>query len=423
MKLTDGKGGTIAKAEAPAKGQRLIADEHRDAPRGFCLRVTAAGGKAFVLRYRIDGAERRKTIGQWPTWSVEAARIEARKLAVQIDGGDDPLEEKRKRRAEPTVADLAEEWLDRQASGLKSAATVRSLVKTDILPALGKLKVTDVRRRDVIDMVEAKAETAPRSAGQLLIYARRMLTYAADREIIPFNPAADLKPASITVKGQRDPLRQNKRERVLDADEIRALWANAETCGMHRMTALALKMILVTGQRPGEVAGMHADEINGRVWTIPSARRGKTETAHAVHLTDTALEILDAAAEARRHRAGHIFQARRGEPLERSTLTKSVPKYTEALGNKADPTDGHWRPHDLRRTMRTGLSACGFSRDVAKIVTGHVIPGVDGIYDRHHYRPERKAALEAWEHRLGAILEGRDPDAADGNVIPLEAAR
>src|SRR6056297_3328688 len=99
-KLTDGNRGTIAKAELPGKGQRLVFDDHRDAPRGFGLRITAAGGKAFILKYTFDGRERRKTIGDWPTWSLEAARAEARDLSQQIAKGTDPLEEKRRRKAE-----------------------------------------------------------------------------------------------------------------------------------------------------------------------------------------------------------------------------------------------------------------------------------------------------------------------------------
>lgn len=90
-KLTDGNRGTIAKADPPASGPRFIFDDHRDAPRGFGLRITAAGGKAFILKYSVDGRERRKVIGQWPTWTLEAARAEARELARGIDKGDDPL--------------------------------------------------------------------------------------------------------------------------------------------------------------------------------------------------------------------------------------------------------------------------------------------------------------------------------------------
>ncbi len=431
-KLTDGKSGTIAKAEAPAKGQRFIWDDHRDAPRGFALRITAAGGKAFVLQYAVEGKQRRKVIGAWPTWTLEAARAEARDLAQRIDRGDDPLEAKRRRKAEPTMAHLAAEWLDKQ-TGLRSFGTIRGLVNNDIVPTLGDLKVTDVRRRHVLDMVEAKAERTPRSAAQLLIYTRKIFSYASDREIIPANPVADLKPTSVTVKGQRNPLKANPRARVLNHDEIRALWTNVETCGLHRLTALCLKLVLVTGQRPGEVAGLREDEISGRWWTIPASRRGKTGTEQAVYLTDTALKIVaEAKAELERlHKrrkepwSGFIFEVKPGAPITNSALSRAVSRQGKILGNMGE-TDGRvqWRPHDLRRTMRTELSACRVRPDVAEIVTGHVIPGVRGVYDRHDFKDERQAALEAWDARLSRILAGQDPNAARGDsVVNLVGAR
>lgn len=427
--LKDGRAGTIARAEAPAKGQRLIFDEHRDAPRGFALRITAAGGKAFVLRYRIDGRERRKTIGAWPTWSVEAARDEARRLLVEIDRGHDPLEAKRRRKAEPTVAELAEEWLNKHAAGLTSEKAIRGFMANHVLPAIGALKVTDVRRRDVIEIIEGVAETRPRAAAQTLLYARRLFDYAADRDVIGANPLAGLKPSSIAVKGKRDPLKATARGRVLDPDEIRALWQNAEATGLRRLTALALKLVLVTGQRPGEVAGMHEREIDGRLWTIPAARRGKTETAHTVHLTDLALGLLsEARAElGRLHMrrkgalSGHLFEAAPGAPITSAALARAVEREHVALGAKIDPQWGRWTPHDLRRTMRTGLSACRVRPDIAELVIGHTKRGIVATYDLHGFEAERRAALVAWEARLVAIIDGRDPDAEADNVVRMEA--
>ncbi len=429
-KLTDGNRGTIAKAELPAKGQRLIFDDHRDAPRGFGLRITAAGGKAFILKYTIDGRERRKTIGDWPTWSVEAARAEARDLVRNIGQGKDPLEAKRRRREEPMLKELAGEWLDKHASGLASERAIRGYINNDLVPAIGNMKVSDIRRRDVIEVIEAKAEKTPRAAAQVLLYARRLMDYATDRDYIPANPLAGLKPSSITVKGRRDPLKAKVRARVLDHDEIRALWANAETCGLHMLTALCLKLVLVTGQRPGEVAGMHEDEISGRWWTIPAGRRGKTDTAHTVYLSDTALQIVaDAKAEIGRLSkrrdepwSGFIFEARPGRPITNAALCRAVDRNHVALGAKAVQPWGRWTPHDLRRTMRTGLSACRVRPDIAELTIGHVKSGIIAVYDQHSFDVERQAAWEAWAARLSQILAGQDPDAAQAdNVVKLEA--
>lgn len=417
-KLSDGNAGTIAKAEPPAQGKSFIYDDHRNAPRGFGLKITAAGGKSFILRYTVDGRQRLKVIGDWPTWSLEAARAEAQDLLRGINRGTDPLEEKRKRREEPTVAELAVEWLDRHATGLKSEKAIRAYINNDVVPDIGTMKVSDVRRRHVIEVIETKAETAPRSAAHVLLYAKRMFDYAADRDYIPANPLAGLKPSSITVKGKRTPLAPVSRARVLDNDEIAALWTKAETIGLHRLTALCLKMILTTGQRPGEVAGMHVDEIAGRVWTIPAARRGKTETAHTVYLTDTALTIIaEAKAEiarlARRRDdppTGHVFEASPGRPVTSAALCRAVDREHKALGAKDVPPWGRWAPHDLRRTMRTGLSAARVRPDIAELTIGHTKRGIVAVYDQHGFEAERKAALEAWEARLLRIVTGQNPD-------------
>ncbi|MBB1492005.1 tyrosine-type recombinase/integrase [Paracoccus sp. MC1854] len=405
---------SIPKIEVPAAGKTFIFDDHRDAPRGFALKVTAAGSRVFVLRYTIDGRQRLKTIGEWPTWSLDAARKEAHTLLRGIGQGRDPLEEKRRRRSEPTVADLADEWLRKHASGLKSETDIRRYILSDLVPALGRLKVSDVGRRDVIEVVEKKAEQAPRAAAQLLLYAKRLLEYATDRNIIPLNPVAGLKPSAIKVSGRRDPLKTTVRDRVLDQDEVRAFWKGIESSNLHKLTALALKMILVTGQRPGEVAAMRWDEIEGEVWTIPAQRRGKTETAHTVHMTATALAILAAARMeverlSRRRRtteAVYVFETRPGKPLTVAALDRAV-----ARGREGE----RWTPHDLRRTMRTGLSACKVRPDIAELTIGHTKRGIVAVYDRHGFEAERREALEAWETWLLQMV--------NDNVVSLAGKR
>lgn len=419
----------LDQVEPPEAGQRFYFDNHRDAPRGFGLRVTKAGGRAFILQYTVEGRQRRKTIGDYPTWTLEAARATARELVQRIAKGSDPLEEKRRRRAEPLVKDLATDWLEKAATGLKSEKAIRGYVLNDIVPAIGNMKVTDVRRRDVIELVEAKAATAPRAAAQVLLYARRLMDHATNRDLIPANPLAGLKPGSIQVKGKRAPLKAVVRARILDHDEIRSLWSNAEACGVHRLTALALKLVLVTGQRPGEVAGMHADEINARWWTIPASRRGKTDSAHSVYLTDASLRIIAAAKEERdrlSHRrrerpSGHVFEAWPGRPVNNAALARAVERSRKTICNRDAEIWGHWTPHDLRRTMRTGLSACKVRPDIAELTIGHTKRGIVAVYDQHGFEAERRAALEAWERRLMLIVAGRDPDALDGgNAKALE---
>mgnify|MGYP001226993304 CR=1 FL=1 len=375
---------------------------------GLCLIVQPTGAKSWTLRYRAGGKQRRLKLGSYPAMSLSEARGKAREAQAGVVDGLDPAQAKIERKAAPTVGELAATWLDAHATGLKSEVAIRGYMNNDLVPALGHFKVAAIRRAHVIEVIEAKAAKTPRAAAQLLTYARLLFDYATDRDMIPANPLAGLRPASIKVKGKRDPLKAVKRARVLDAEEVAAFWRNVETCGMHRLSALALKMILLTGQRPGEVAGMHVDEINGRVWTIPKARRGKTETAHDVYLTDTALRLIhDAKAEVERLQkrrnaapSGHIFEASPGAAVTNAALWRAVQRHADTLGNKVAEEWGHWTPHDLRRTMRTGLSACEVLPHVAELTIGHIPQGILAVYDHHGFEVERQAALEAWESRL-----------------------
>ncbi len=96
------------------------------------------------------------------TWTLKSARLEAQDLTRQISKGADPLEAKRRRKGEPTVSELAAEWLDAPAAGLRSESADRRMIGGDLVNAIDALKVTDARRLDFIEIMEAKALTAPR---------------------------------------------------------------------------------------------------------------------------------------------------------------------------------------------------------------------------------------------------------------------
>ncbi|WP_440996269.1 tyrosine-type recombinase/integrase [Arhodomonas sp. SL1] len=396
----------IRKMTPPARGRRLVFDEHRDAPKGFGLRVTAVGKVAFVLRYLTSGGkDRLLTVGEYPTWSLAAARKRAAELRREIDSGADILEQRREERAEPTVTDVSE-WFLQTKRDRKSYRDIEGAVLGHIVRALGRKRMREVRRRDVIVLIERLAAGHPRQAGRVLVYAKQLFEYAEDREIIEASPIATLKSSKIGPG-----LTARRRARVLHDDEIRAFWQGVETCGMHRLTALALKLVLVTGQRPGEVAGMRWDELDGRLWTIPAERRGKTDTAHVVPLTDTALALLEAARDEverlshRYPRTGeYVFEARPGSALTNLAISRAASRYADALGNRDAETWGHWTPHDLRRTCRTGLAAIGVDEVVAEVTIGHTRKGIAAVYDLHRYDREKRAALAAWERRLLQVV-------------------
>lgn len=409
----------ISEIDAPAKRHALIFDQHSDAPRGFGVKMAPSGRITFVLRYFAAGEDRLMRIGDYPTWPLKAAREEAAQQRQKVDTGVDILEQRRAARREHTVADAVARFCT-TTDKLRSGKHVRSALERYFVASLGKRKLRKVRRAEIIEVLEGVAAEHPRTAGLLLGYVKRFFAWAEDREIIDANPAASLKPKRIG-----EGLLPRSRGRVLSDAEIKAFWSNVESCGMHRMTALALKLVLITGQRPGEVAGMRWEEIDGAAWTIPASRRGKTDTEHHVPLPETALEILEQAkAEAarlgRRRKkkpAGAVFEAVPGQALTAAAISRAVPRYAEALGNqKVDPW-GCWRPHDLRRTVRTGLAASGISDAIGEEVVGHVKKGILGVYNVYAYADEKRRALEVWERRLLRIV--KPSEAVDDNVLEL----
>lgn len=410
----------IKNVEPPAKGRRLIADQHRDAPRGFTLKVAKSGAKVFVLRYRAGGRDREVTIGEYGTWNLKAARLQAHEVRRQIDAGMDPLAERARADSEPTAADAVEQYCKRHADRQTNGHKVRRVLEMHFVSKLRHTKLHEIRRRDVIKLVEGLAATYPRQAAMLLTYIKLVFAWAEDREIIEANPVATLKPHKIDPRMKATP-----RRRVLTDDEITAFWNGVDESPLHRLTGIALKLVLLTGQRPGEVAGMRWDEIEGDVWIIPASRRGKTDTSHVVPLTGTALDLLAEARDEterlgkrrRSESSGFVFEARPGAPITVNAIDRAVKRHAAALGNTEAQDGGHWRPHDLRRTCRTRLSAAHIPESVAEAVIGHTRKGIVAVYDQHAYAEEKRAALETWERHLSAIVS----DQKHANVVALGA--
>lgn len=411
---------TIRTLPAPATGKRIVFDHHRDAPKGFGVRVMATGTKSFVLRYRTkEGAARIQTIGEYPTWTLTAARLEANAIRQRVDQGDDPLAQRREERAEPTIKDLVDDFDKARLGELASGPEIRRYFDRDLIPALGKRKVRTITRRDIVTLVESRALEAPRAAALLLTYIKLLLAFAEDHEMIELSPAHGIKATRVSKR-----MATVKRGRTLDDAEIRAFWIGAESCGIHRLTRIALKLVLLTGQRPGEVIGMTWREIEGATWTIPASRR-KTGTGHTVHLTKTALALLDdARAEVARlaKRRGwpespFVFEYREGTPGTTAALSRALIRHADALGNRDHPDWGHWTPHDLRRTCRTRLAEIGTPQEIAERVIGHTAQGMVGVYDQHKYQHEIRAALDAWERRLLGIA-----NPTESNIIELRGA-
>jgi integrase len=371
---------------------------------GFGVRVSPRGGKAWIWVYHFDGRPRRMTLGSYPAIGLADARIklsEARKLLERgIDPGDREVQQRRAERVAETVTELVESYLEKWARPRKrSAAEDERILNKDVVPAWGRRKAKDIARGDVIALLDRIIDRgSPIAANRTLAVVRRMFGWALSRDIVPANPCAALKA----------PGKETRRDRMLSADEIAALWRSLDKpeIPISKPIRLALKLQLVTAQRKGEVIGAEWSEfdIDEQVWTIP-AENAKNGMQHRVPLSPLALAVLGDIASIRRatkDTTSWLFPSpRAGKPITGPAVDHAMRKNRDALGT------GDATPHDLRRTAASHMTSIGISRLVVSKLLNHAEPGVTAVYDRHSYDIEKRAALIAWSARLEEILGTR----------------
>jgi len=376
---------------------------------GLRIRVTPKGVKSWVYIYRHHGRLRRLTLGTYPVQTLAQARLLLNETKVVRGQGKDPAAIKqaavRELRTAESVKELANLYIERYAKLRKRTwkEDVRVLEK-DILPSIGHLKIKDVRRADMIQIIDRVAARAPVAGNRTLEIARRMFNFAVERELLENNPCLKI-PAPAKKKG---------RDRVLSGDELKALWKaldhvpNDPTLMIGLPTVLGFKLLLVTAQRRGELAQAAWDEfdLKNQWWTIP-AGRSKNGLAHRVPLSPLALKLLENV-RAASPVSDWLFPSPKGGPVDPHAFTRAVSRLRKVLKIEA------FTVHDLRRTAASHMASIGIPRLTLSKILNHVETGVTATYDRHSYDAEKRRALERWARHLERHLEGES-----SNVIAL----
>ena len=379
---------------------------------GFGVRVSPRGVKSWVWVYHYQGQPRRLTLGTYPGLGLAAARIklaEARKL---LSEGHDPapaqVAQRKAERLAETMEELVEDYLAKWARPRKrSAAEDERILRKDVLPVWHRRKARDITRRDVIALLDGITERgAPIAANRTLAAVRKMFNWALGRDLVASNPCAEVKM----------PSKEQRRDRILSAKELAALWHGLERAPISDAVRLALRFQLVTAQRKGEVIGAEWSEIDmegERVWTIPPAK-SKNGMAHRVPLSALALRLLKDARIASAN-SRWLCPSPRGDRPVSGQAVDHVMRRNRALLGTDDAT-----PHDLRRTAASHMASMGISRLVISKILNHAERGVTAVYDRHSYDGEKRAALEAWAQHLDSIVTA--PADATDNVVPFKSA-
>jgi integrase len=340
--------------------------------RGHYLRITPAGTKSYVAVARNpQGKQVWTTIGAADVMSITTARDQARAAILRIRAGLPVLLSKPE-----TFKDVAENYLKRHviANGLRSQDEIERCLGKYIYPHWQGREFNSLKRSDIARLLDdVQDKHGPRQADYVLAIVRGISNWFASRH--------DDYASPFTRGMRRTDPKTRKRARILDDDELRVIWRQAEANGTF---GDIVRLLLLTGQRREKIAAMKwADVTLDGEWHIPAENREKG-TGGSLVLPEPALQIIRV--RPRLVDNSHVFPGRgagyfRGfSPCKRSFDAKL-------------PVMPAWVLHDLRRTARSLMSRAGVRPDIAERVLGHAISGVEGVYDRHSYRAEKADAL------------------------------
>jgi integrase len=400
---------TIESLKPPIKGREYFWDETTP---GFGVRISSLGKKVWVAQYRVAGKsvmETVATIAELP--SLKDARSQAMKSKLAARDGQNPVAEKRaKKQAEKkpdTFAEVFDRYVREYCRRNLRASTLHETERAfahDILPTLGKRPLVEIKRGDLERLLDKKASTRDRSikgitggagvmANRNLAKLKTFFRWCVRKELITVNPALAIDKL----------VKEVPRDRVLEDEEIVAVWHASETLGYPYEPVI--KLLLLTGQRRSEVTDMHWAELNlgKRQWTIPR-ERAKNNRAHVVHLSPLAFQIIDAIPDT----SDFVFSVNgKAAPTGFATLKPKLDKLvSDLLGHEPQP----WVIHDLRRTVASGMAQIRVPPHVLDRIlnhTGGTIGGVAAVYNRYEYLDERRDALNTWAEHVEKLVASK----------------
>jgi integrase len=303
------------------------------------------------------------------------ARRLASRISLLVAEGKDPAAERKAERGAGTFADLHARYLEYAKRKNKSWRHAERLVRRYVLPRWGKLQATTISRADVKALM-ASIE-APVLCNTIVNATSAIFTWGLREEIVPSNPCRLIERHATT-----------SRERVLSDSELPRFWAAFNDAGL--VTACALRTILLTGQRPGEIAAMRREHIvDGGWWQLPGAPMPelgwpgtKNGASHRVWLPAPVQKII---AELGDGTSGFVFE---GQTIHKAAA--AMRDVCRALGVKDKVT-----PHDLRRSFCSRVTKLGFGRPAMDRLANHRQRSISDVYDRHSYEIEDRHSRPA----------------------------
>lgn len=392
--------GNYIKGLKPKPKRYLIREEAPRGEGGFCIRVMPTGNKSWQMVYSFEGIRKWLHLGDYPSLTLSKAREKFRGMKKILAEGYDPGERTRRKKQERrdawTVDHLCDEFLEKYSYIMKrprSAKEDELNLKRDVRRAWGNQKARDIARGDVKLLVEEiVARGSSIQANRTLATIRKMFSWALEHEVVELNPASGIgKPAP-----------ENPKDRCLSNDEIINLWDSLnQTDSVPKAVQVTLKLILLTGLRPGEVIGAKWEQVDNNWLELPGSST-KNKTPHRGYLSTLALNVVGG------NRDGLIVDRSEIERLEVYTLSAWV-RSNNYFGLPP------WSPHDLRRTCATKLAEIGTAPHIISRILNHKQTGITAqVYNKYLYSKEIQTALDAWGRKLEALITQQI-----NNVVPF----
>src|SRR5262245_34248420 len=360
--------------------------------RGLRVVVQPSGRKRFAVRYRnAAGRARKLTLPAGIT--LAAARKLAADSLLEVAQGRDPGTAKRHARrsagarADDTIERLADQFIEKHAKRHTRPASIRATegaFRNIILPAWGRRTVHEIARRDVIELLDGVAADRPILANRTRAVLSRFFGWLCERDIIAASPCVGVKPPSA----------ETVRDRVLDDNELRRLWLASDAVGGN--AGAYTKLLVLTGQRRSEIAGLKFSEVEGDALALPAARM-KGKQAHVVPLSSQAAAIIAAQPKVDDFVLGGWRWAGNSHHVKRALDAHmgKIPK---------------WVIHDIRRSVASGMARIGVPVPVIEKILAHrsgTFRGIVGTYQRHSFLPEMGAALQKWGDHIERLVGGK----------------
>jgi integrase len=393
---------------------------------GLGVRVTDKGVKTFIMQSRFgDEHPTRRELGRYGAMTLEEARDKAREWTKLIKRGIDPLfveeqeREENLKKKNTTFSSVCEDYFARKLAKQRSGKMIEKRMRKHLFPAFADAAISDITDLDILaKVVNPRAIKTPSMARQLFNDLGAFFSWVVDQRVyaLKASPCATIKISKIV--GRFVP-----RQRVLNDDELRALWIGATRLPypfgpLYRglvLSALRVRELMNTDRAEWNLRG------NSWEWTIPASRM-KGKIAHVVPITADLHEIYDACPKRQKFLfscKGGDSPMRLGESMKEQIDAEMLKVLREIAIERGDDPEtvvlAHWTNHDIRRTVRSRLSRIkGISLEAREAILAHVKPGIQRVYDVHDYLDEKREALEAWAAELRRIVE---PPPA--NVVPI----